>query len=120
MVAADLAPEYPDGVWLVELAAVAPPAAGSGPLVAKVAEASGRRVHAIDLYRQSLAICQGAGDHWGSAACLQGLAELSATDDRIEHAAILGGIADVLRRAIGAPLTPTDRAAHDAAMSAAQ
>lgn len=60
--------------------------------------------------RQAVILLGQAGDRWLLAYCLEGLAGTAHAQGEFERAARLFGAAEALRQAIGAPLTPADRA----------
>jgi hypothetical protein len=71
------------------------------------------------LFEESLAIGRERGDEWwGLAASVEGLAAVAVVQVRTEHAARLFGAAEGLREAIGAPLSPAERAEPDRSVAA--
>jgi predicted ATPase len=78
-----------------------------------VAGRQGDHAAARALLEQSLALQRELGDRRGIAACLEGVAQVSAAEGAPERAARLLGAAAALRDAIGAPLPPAERAAHE-------
>ena len=53
------------------------------------------------------------GDKLGIAECLEGLGGLAGIRGQSEQAARLFGAAEALRQAVGAPLSPVDRADYE-------
>jgi tetratricopeptide (TPR) repeat protein len=74
--------------------------------------AQGRAGSAEALVREGLSLLQQRQHKLGVATALEALAGLVA-DAHGEQAAMLFGMADAIRQAIGAPLPPIDRAAYD-------
>jgi tetratricopeptide (TPR) repeat protein len=70
--------------------------------------------------REALSLFHAAGDGWGRAVCLEGLAELAAVSGSPAQAARQFGAADGWRAANGAPLPPNDRAEFDRAVALAR
>jgi predicted ATPase/DNA-binding CsgD family transcriptional regulator len=93
-----------------------------------VAWAQGRHQEAARLYAASLQIQRGEAFRSGIAQCLEGLASVCAQramavsrsalarGEELGVAARLFGAAAALRQAIGVPVPPVDRPAHDAAL----
>jgi predicted ATPase/DNA-binding SARP family transcriptional activator len=75
-----------------------------------IAEARGDRAEAVTRLRRSLTVHHELGDRWRTASVLDALAGLGA-DGRT--GARLLAAADRLRRELGTPLPPCDRADHD-------
>ncbi|MEU8233149.1 BTAD domain-containing putative transcriptional regulator [Actinoplanes sp. NPDC048967] len=75
-----------------------------------IAEASGDRVEAVARLRRSLTVHHELGDRWRTASVLEALAGVGA--DARTGARLLAA-ADRLRRKLGTPLPPCDRADHD-------
>ena len=73
---------------------------------------------AAGAYMEGLTLHQSVGSKWGVALCLDGLAKVAAAQEREARAAWLFAAAEGLRDAIGAPLSPSDRPAYEAALSA--
>jgi predicted ATPase/transcriptional regulator with XRE-family HTH domain len=73
---------------------------------------------AIALFRESLPRLVDAGNRDAAAHALQGLAAARAALGDARGAARLFGAAAALREAVGAPLAPADRAAHDRDLAA--
>jgi hypothetical protein len=67
---------------------------------------------------ESLAVRRELGERLGIAECLEGLAAVADGTGQPDRAARLLGAAGTLREAIGAPLPPVDRPAHEAAVQA--
>jgi hypothetical protein len=91
----------------------------------------GDYARAAELHRESLPQYHALGDRWGTAECLEGLAwaacaqgedALTRADAAATHcftrAARLLGAAEVIRNAIGAPMAPSYRTAHDSVVAA--
>ena len=57
---------------------------------------------------------------WEIAACMEGLAEVAAGQDRPRRAARLWGAAEVIRERLGAPLPPAGRSRYEAAVARAR
>jgi len=68
---------------------------------------------AAALYRDSLTLYRDVGEKLGLVGCLEGVAMVAQAQGRAEHAALLHGAAAGLRAALGAPLPPVERAAHE-------
>jgi tetratricopeptide (TPR) repeat protein len=66
----------------------------------------------VALLKEGLRLFWEFGHKLGTATALEGLAELAAAENA-ERAARLFGAADAIREAIGAPLPPVDRRAHE-------
>jgi hypothetical protein len=73
---------------------------------------------ARELFMESLAICREHGNKPIIAENLEGLAAVAAAQGQHKSAAHLFGAAEGLRAAMGAPLPPPDRAAHDRCVAA--
>jgi non-specific serine/threonine protein kinase len=69
---------------------------------------------------ESLALYRAAGVQWGVAFCLEGLAAVAARQGQPERAARLGGAAEALREAMGAPPPPPHRAHYERYLNAAR
>jgi predicted ATPase/transcriptional regulator with XRE-family HTH domain len=67
---------------------------------------------AVALLKEGLGLFWEFGHKLGTATALEGLAELAVAENA-ERAARLLGAADAIREAIGAPLLPVDRRAHE-------
>jgi len=78
-----------------------------------VAHAQGDDGRATALYEESLALRRELGDKHGLAECFEGLAAVAVAQGHMERAARLLGAAETLREAIGAPLSPRERARYD-------
>ncbi len=79
----------------------------------QVAHDRGDDGRAAALYRESLTLYRDVGEKLGLAGCLEGVAMVAQAQGRAERAALLHGASAGLRAALGAPLPPSDRAAHD-------
>jgi hypothetical protein len=77
----------------------------------------GKHALAGTLLVESLGIRRELEDRLGMAECLEGLAGLAGAQGKHERAARLLGAAEAIRALIGAPLPPSDRAAHDRCVS---
>ncbi|HEX5506387.1 MAG TPA: LuxR C-terminal-related transcriptional regulator, partial [Thermomicrobiales bacterium] len=75
-----------------------------------VALAVGDRARARTRLGEGLALYREAGIQWGIAFCLEGLAAVAAQSGQLDRAARLGGAAEALREAIGAPSPPAHHA----------
>jgi non-specific serine/threonine protein kinase len=64
-------------------------------------------------YRKALGIAQALGLRVGIGDCLEGLGAVAAGQGAWARAARLGGAAEALREAIGAPLEPLEQRLHD-------
>jgi predicted ATPase/class 3 adenylate cyclase len=84
----------------------------------RVTHAQGDTRRALALLEESLTLCRELGDKHGLAECLEGLAGVAMAQRHLEYAARLLGAAAVWREAIGAPLSPRERASYDRDMSA--
>ncbi len=74
--------------------------------------AQGQFAEALELFKL-------AGDGWGQALCVEGLASVAEATEQYAQAARLFGAADVWREANGAPVPPNDRAEYDRVLAAA-
>ncbi|MFQ5874043.1 MAG: tetratricopeptide repeat protein, partial [Dehalococcoidia bacterium] len=79
----------------------------------EVARHQGDLGQAVELFEESLTLYRELGDKRGSTECLEGLAGLTCARGQPERAARLFGAAEALCEAIGAPLSPADRADYD-------
>jgi hypothetical protein len=77
-------------------------------------------VGAHSQFAESRDLFKTAGDGWGQALCIEGLAEVAAASGQHARAARLFGAADAWRQASGAPVPPNDRDDYDRALSAAR
>jgi tetratricopeptide (TPR) repeat protein len=75
---------------------------------------------AVLLQRESLAVYRQVGDKSGIAASVQGMATLARARDLAEPAARLFAIAERVREQVGAPLSPSERAASEHALAAVE
>jgi tetratricopeptide (TPR) repeat protein len=75
-----------------------------------VARAQGDYTEAHSLYKESLTINRELGDQWAIAYVLEDMGCLAALEKQPERALRLLGAAEVVREAIGAPLSPAE---HD-------
>jgi predicted ATPase/DNA-binding CsgD family transcriptional regulator len=83
-----------------------------------VALFQGDYARAAALYTESLALYEQTGSKPDIAPCLEGLARVAGAQGEPARAARLCGAAEVLREAIGAPVQPPARAAHERTLSA--
>jgi DNA-binding CsgD family transcriptional regulator len=60
------------------------------------------------------------GEKWMIAACLVGLGEVVAAQQKLAWAAQLWGTAEALRDALGVPVPPVERAGYERSLSAAR
>jgi hypothetical protein len=81
--------------------------------LARITRYQGNDDHAAALFRESLVLCQEAGDKESIADCLEGWAGLRSGQGRARHAAQLYGAAAMLRADIGAPLSPAEQADYE-------
>ncbi len=92
--------------------------------LARVAQAQGDAARAARLFGESLSLRKEMGDKQGIAESLEGLAEVEASlagnGGNMQRAARLFGAAEALRQAIGAPVPPVERPAHEQAVAAAR
>lgn len=96
------------------------PVAWTHNRLGRAAMARGDAAAARAAYEEALRISQRAGMPWQAVAALEGLAALDAVGGQPGRAARLVGATDAIRAAIGAPLKPLLREAHEQAISAAQ
>jgi non-specific serine/threonine protein kinase len=87
-------------------------------LLAGVAVRQGAYARASELYRESLTLRQQNADQEGVAPILEGLAALSAAVGQLLPAVQFAAAADVMRAAIGKPLSAQERTAHDRTLAA--
>lgn len=85
-----------------------------------VAAAAGDRAAARAHYRESLALRQAVGYQRGVTVALDGLARLALAEGRVAHAVRLFGAAERARAAVGAPLSPLERAPLERATARAR
>lgn len=83
----------------------------------KVRRAQGDESGALALYRQTLATSVALGDKEIAARATSEVAVIANTRERFELAARLFGSVAGLREAIGAPLSPAERARHDQSLT---
>jgi non-specific serine/threonine protein kinase len=81
--------------------------------LAEVAGSRGPPERAEALYKESLFLYQELGHKSDVAGCLEGLGGVAASTGQPERGARLLGAAQALRKAIGVPLAPSDRADYD-------
>jgi DNA-binding CsgD family transcriptional regulator/tetratricopeptide (TPR) repeat protein len=91
-------------------------------VLGKAVAANGDYAAARRLYEESLAISSelGLGEQWMIAACLVGLGEVVAAQQKLAWAAQLWGAADALRDALGVPIPPVELADYERSFSAAR
>jgi ATP/maltotriose-dependent transcriptional regulator MalT len=94
--------------------------ARSCSLLARVAAFEQDHTRARTLYEESLTIARKLGNHWFMALYLEGLAEVVVDQGEPAWAVRLWGAADALRKAIGAPMPPVQRAGYERMVSAAR
>jgi tetratricopeptide (TPR) repeat protein len=81
---------------------------------------TGEYERAAESYRESLKLMwQYVGRAYETAACLEGVARVAATQGQPERAALLLGASAALRDEMGTPLSPTTRTDHDQASETA-
>ena len=78
----------------------------------RVMHARGETARAAALFREGLGLFRKIGHRLGIATALEGMAG-SVSSENAERAARLFGAAEAIRAAIGAPLPPVDRPAHE-------
>jgi non-specific serine/threonine protein kinase len=71
-------------------------------------------------WQEGLRLSWEEGQRWGIAQCLEGLAAVAAAQGEFDRSARFYGRAEALRRAIDAPLPPSERAEHDRRVAAAR
>jgi predicted ATPase/DNA-binding CsgD family transcriptional regulator len=84
----------------------------------EVALGQGDHATARVAYQESIAIFKELGDKWFIAVSLDGLAAVISAEGRPDRAARLLGTAEALLEAIGAPLPPHCRPAHERTLDA--
>jgi predicted ATPase/DNA-binding CsgD family transcriptional regulator len=87
--------------------------ARSYSLLARVAALENDHLTAHALYGESLAIARKLGNRWFIALYLEGLGEVVVDEGKPAWAVRLWGAADTLRKAIGAPMAPVERARYE-------
>ena len=80
----------------------------------------GEHERATVLLKESLLLHRDVGDRWRVASVLEGLAEAASAMGDHERAARMFGVAEALRKEIGAPLPPCERADYEQAIAAAR
>jgi len=93
---------FQDKIWLAQLLVT----------LGRTRSAQGETARAAVLFGESLDLYCKLGHKHGMATALEGLAGL-ASSENAERAAWLFGAAEAIRAAIGAPLPPVDRPAHE-------
>lgn len=88
-------------------------------MLGKVEAARGDHAFALTLYEESLTMAQEIGDKELIASGLEGLASVMAVQGELSWATRLWGTAEALRKAIGAPLPPIERADYEQAVMTA-
>ncbi len=94
--------------------------AESLPALGKVLVAEGDYAAARTKYEESLVISRELGEKWIIAACLLGLGEVVAAQQKLAWAAQLWGAAEAIRDALGIPIPPIERADHERSVSSAR
>ena len=94
--------------------------ARSCSLLATVAALGHDRTTARALYEESLSIAGKLGNRWFIALYLEGLGEVAVDQGEPAWAVRLWGAADTLRKAIGAPMPPVERASYESMLSTAR
>ena len=89
-------------------------------MLGKVETARGDHAFARNHYEESLAMAQEMGDKELIASGLEGLASVMAVQGALAWATRLWGTAEALRKAIGAPLPPIERADYEQAVATAR
>src|SRR5712691_9905300 len=87
-------------------------------VLGKVLAAEGDYATARGLYEESLVLSGELGEKWLIAACLVGLGEVVAAQQKLAWAAQLWGSAEALRDAIGVPIPPIELADYERSLSA--
>ncbi len=72
---------------------------------------------AESLYKESLSLYRELGDKVGMTECLEAMSALSGALEQDARAARLFGAAAALRKAVGAPLNPSDRARYEQSLA---
>ena len=72
------------------------------------------------LYKESLALCQAAGNQRGVATCLEELAEVAGAQGQAEWAVRLLGAAEAQRQATDFPIEAINRPGYDRSLLAAR
>lgn len=85
--------------------------------LAALASERGDYARASALFREALAILSRLGHRRGIARVLEGMAALAARQGHARRAFRLAGAAEALRRAIGAPQRPRDKASLDGVLA---
>ncbi|MBF6612799.1 MAG: tetratricopeptide repeat protein [Chloroflexi bacterium] len=78
---------------------------------------TGDYTSAESLYKESLSLYRELGDKVGMTECLEAMSALSGALEQDERAARLFGAAAALRKAVGAPLNPSDRARYEQSLA---
>jgi len=86
--------------------------------LAHVAKNRGDYVHAIALFRESLALYREQNDKKGMGEYLAGIAGIAVATGKLEQAARLFGAAEILRETIDAALWPANRIAYERDLAA--
>ncbi len=88
--------------------------------LAKMAASENDHTTARKLYEESLTIARKLEDKWSIALYLEGLGEVVIDQGEPAWAVRLWGAADTLRKAIGAPMPPVERAQYESRVSIAR
>jgi predicted ATPase/DNA-binding CsgD family transcriptional regulator len=86
-------------------------------ILARVDMCQGEYAAALTLYEESLTIARKIASKLIVAFCLEGLASLAGSRGMAVRAARLWGAAEALRKTMGAPIWPVERACHEQAVS---
>jgi len=87
-------------------------------ILGRLALQQGDVERATHCYHESLTLRQETGEKEGVATALEGLARVAAVRGQSKSAAQLFGAAEILRKTMGTPLPPTERASHEHAVAA--
>lgn len=79
----------------------------------RVVQIDGDYPSARNYFQESLTHWQQLGNRHGAILAIEGLAGLAATKEDAQKGACLLGAADALRKEVGAPLSPAERADHE-------
>ncbi len=85
-----------------------------------VAQSAGRYERARASFEEGLGLRKELGDRRGLASVLDKLGDMAQSLGHQERAVRLFGVADAIREAISAPLTPSDRGDHERSLAAAR
>src|SRR5712691_7809549 len=89
-------------------------------VLGKVLAAEGDYATARRLYEESLLLSGALGEQWMISACLVGLGEVVAAQQKLAWAAQIWAAAEALRDALGVPIPPVELADYERSLSAAR